>query len=254
MTHRRTYLSLFFTTLLVLASAPADAQVNVTGTWQPKMWTIRIALHQDGSMVWGSGGKEDFWFRGRWDGDRLLLVANNFREARKGVCAPRGVFVLSGKTVTALQSVWWQTDTGRTLKGPWSRMSPDAGEKKPYPYAMELEYCGSLRTYELAFASGSDSLSGSDWPILAAVAEVLKSNPSGKIEVAGHTDSTGDAKSNQALSERRAQAVRTILVDTYGADAARISAKGWGPDQPLQENTTPEGRALNRRVEIVLSR
>lgn len=140
-----------------------------------------------------------------------------------------------------------------TLKS-WTRASADAGEKVDYPYAMELEYCGMLRTYELAFASGSDKLSGTDWPILAAVAELMKKNGAVKIEVAGHADSTGDARKNRALSEARAAAVRTALVSKYGADAARIVTKGLGAEQPVEDNATDDGRALNRRVEIVLAR
>jgi len=240
--------------LLTCAAAVSAAPINLTGTWQPKNWTLKIALHQDGDRVWGHGGARDFWFRGHWEGNRLLLVANNFHEKRKNACKPRGVFAITGTNVSTVNALWWQTDTGRTLKGPWMRLSPDAGEAVTYPYAMELSYCGSLRTYELAFATNADALLGSDWPILSAVAEVLKSNGSMKIEIAGHTDSTGDVKKNQELSERRAAAVKQTLVGKYGADAARISTKGWGAEQPIQDNTTDDGRALNRRVEIVLSR
>jgi len=241
--------------LLAFTATLADAApINLTGTWQPKYWTLKIALQQEGDRVWGHGGAKDFWFRGHWDGNRLLLVANNFKEARKDTCKPRGVFVLSGTNVSSLTTLWWQADTGRTLEGPWTRLSPDAGEAVPYPYETELTYCGSLRTYELAFATGSDELQGTDWPILAAVAEVLASNPSTKIEVSGHTDSTGDKKKNQDLSERRAAAVKRALVEKYGADGARIATKGWGDQQPIQDNATEGERALNRRVEIVLSR
>jgi hypothetical protein len=70
---------------------------------------------------------------------------------------------------------------------------------------------------------------------------------------AGHTDSTGDARANQALSDRRAATVKRILSEKYGADGARITTKGWGPDQAVADNPTDEGRALNRRVEIVLN-
>lgn len=250
----RTLIVVTVFTATLAAAPPARAQVNVSGTWQPKNWSLKISLRQDGSEVTGYGGQKDFWFRGRWDGGRLVLVANNFQERRKDACKPRGVFVLSGTNVSTLDAVWWQADTGRTVKGPWIRLSPDAGEAAPYPYAMELAYCGSLRTYELAFASGADTLQGSDWPILAAVSEVLKQNPSFRIEVAGHTDATGDATANQALSERRAAAVKQALVNRHGADAARITVKGWGAEQPIEDNTTAEGRALNRRVEIVLAR
>ena len=247
-------IALALTAVTFLFPMPSSAQVNVSGTWQMKIWTVRPMLRQEGTHVWGASGTKDFWFRGGWDGDRLVLVVNNFEERRKNTCKPRGVFTLTGTTVSMLESTWLQTDTGRTLRGPWVRQSPDAGAATPYPYAMELTYCGSLRTYELAFPSGSDRMQGTEWPILAAVADVLKQNPGFKIEVAGHTDSTGNAAANQMLSERRAAAVRQALVDKYGADAARIAAKGWGAEQPLQDNKTPDGRAMNRRVEIVLAR
>ena len=227
------------------------APINLTGTWQPKYWTLKIALQQEGDRVWGHGGARDFWFRGAWDGSRLLLVANNFEEKRKNACKPRGVFAISGTNVSTLTTLWWQADSGRTLKGPWVRLSPDAGEAVPYPYATELAYCGSLRTYELTFATNGEKLQGTSWPILADVAQLLKADPAVKIQVAGHTDSTGDAAKNQDLSLRRAGAVKTALVEKYGADESRITVKGWGAEQPIQDNTTEEGRALNRRVEIV---
>jgi hypothetical protein len=63
------------------------------------------------------------------------------------------------------------------------RQSPDPGEAAPYPYATELAYCGLLRTYELAFATGADTLQRAEWPILAGVGDALKQNPSFKIEV-----------------------------------------------------------------------
>ena len=239
---------------LACAGIAAAAPINLTGTWQPKYWTLKIALHQEGDRVWGHGGAKDFWFRGHWDGSRLLLVANNFQERRKNTCKPRGVFAISGTNVSAVNTLWWQPDTGRTLKGPWVRLSPDPGEPTPYPYAMELAYCGSLRTYELTFATNSETLQGTEWPILQGVADVLKGDAKLKIEVAGHTDSTGAAQKNQDLSERRANAVKQVLVEKYGADAGRIAARGWGAEQPIQDNTTEDGRALNRRVEIVVAR
>ncbi|MGH9313666.1 MAG: OmpA family protein, partial [Vicinamibacterales bacterium] len=229
------------------------APINLTGTWQPEYWTMKIGLHQDGDRVWGYGGAKIFWFRGHWDGNLLLLVANNFQEKRTGACKPHGVFTLTGTTVTNLRTVWLQPN-GRRIQGQWMLLSPDAGEAIPYPYATELTYCGFLRTYELMFAGGSDKLLGTDWPILAAVSEVLKSGPSLKIEIAGHTDSTGDAAKNKELSERRAATVKRTLVDRYRGDAARISTRGWGTEQPVADNKTDDGRALNRRVEIILAR
>lgn len=240
--------------LAALCSTAAAAPLNLTGTWQPKYWTMKISLQQDGDRVWGVGGNGGFWFRGYWDGKRYLIVANNFEAKRKGACKPRGTFSLSGSNLSALRTQWF-SETGKVHKGPWTRQSPAPAEKpEQYPYGLELERCGTLRTYELAFASASDKLQGSDWPILSAVAALIKETPNLKIEVQGHTDAVGDAKKNQLLSERRAEGVRSILAGKYGADAGRITAKGFGPDQPVADNKSDEGRALNRRVEIVLAR
>lgn len=239
--------------LLVMTASSVSAQVNLTGTWQPKYWTLRMALQQEGDRVWGHGGAQDFWFRGTWDGGRLIIVANNFDLKRPDTCRPRGMMAVTGKTLSSLTTTWWDEGRPKPLRGTWTRLSPSAGDPVAYPYAAELTQCGSLRTYELVFASGSDQMSGTDWPILSAVAETLKQNSGMKIQIAGHTDSTGDAKANQALSERRAATVKRILSEKYGADGARITTRGWGSEQAVQDNATEDGRALNRRVEIVLN-
>ncbi len=83
---------------------------------------------------------------------------------------------------------------------------------------------------------------------LRKVADFLKTYPDSRAEIEGHTDSMGSAASNTALSQRRADAVRQALVDRFGADAGRLSAKGYGPDKPIADNASAEGRAQNRRV------
>jgi outer membrane protein OmpA-like peptidoglycan-associated protein len=240
--------------LVLLAVSSASAQVNLTGSWQPKYWTVKMSLQQEGDRVWGYAGAPDFWFRGHWDGARLIIVANNFDPKRpKGVCRPRGVMAVTGKALSSLTTTWWDEGREKPLRGTWTRLSPNAGDPVAYPYAAELVQCGSLRTYELVFASGSDQMTGTDWPILGAVAETLKQNSGMKIQIAGHTDSTGDAKANQTLSERRAASVKRILAEKYGADAARITTRGWGSEQAVADNATDDGRTLNRRVETVLN-
>lgn len=70
--------------------------------------------------------------------------------------------------------------------------------------------------------------------------------------VEGHTDSVGAAAYNQKLSERRADAVRKVLVEQYGVDSSRVSSVGYGESRPIADNSTREGRALNRRVEAAV--
>lgn len=87
---------------------------------------------------------------------------------------------------------------------------------------------------------------------LQKLADFLKQYPQRKARIEGYTDSTGGADYNQALSERRANAVRTSLAD-MGISNDRISTHGYGKDSPVATNDTASGRQLNRRVEIILS-
>ena len=82
------------------------------------------------------------------------------------------------------------------------------------------------------------------------VATVLKNNPTLKLTVQGYTDNVGSEGHNQKLSENRAQAVVDELV-TLGIEVSRLTAKGFGWQNPIADNTTPEGRAKNRRVELI---
>jgi outer membrane protein OmpA-like peptidoglycan-associated protein len=84
------------------------------------------------------------------------------------------------------------------------------------------------------------------------LAEFLRQYPQTKVSVEGHTDSTGSSSHNQALSERRADAVQVALIDK-GISRDRISTQGYGEKYPVAGNDTPANRQLNRRVEIVLS-
>lgn len=85
---------------------------------------------------------------------------------------------------------------------------------------------------------------------LNMIVQVLKDNPEVKFEVGGHTDSDGSDDANMKLSQARATAVRDQLVK-MGIDASRLTAKGFGESKPISDNTTPEGKANNRRVEFV---
>lgn len=80
---------------------------------------------------------------------------------------------------------------------------------------------------------------------------MLQEHPDLKLAIEGHTDNLGSAPGNQALSEKRAAAVRQYLIETYQVDGARLTAKGLGAGKPAAGNETAEGRQQNRRVELV---
>lgn len=106
---------------------------------------------------------------------------------------------------------------------------------------------------QVLFASGKASLLPASRDALDNVAAALKANPDREIIVEGHTDSVGSTSFNEDLSQRRAVAVREYLIE-QGVPAEMIRARGRGEEEPVETNATAEGRANNRRVEIVLQR
>jgi OmpA-OmpF porin, OOP family len=110
---------------------------------------------------------------------------------------------------------------------------------------------GKFALYGLYFDTGKAVLRPESDAALAEVAQVLKGNPSLGLYVVGHTDSAGQVAANVELSDRRADAAVKALIDRYGITAARLTAKGVGPYAPVGTNRTEDGRAKNRRVEIV---
>ncbi len=107
----------------------------------------------------------------------------------------------------------------------------------------------SLVLQGVNFQTGKAVLLPESQTILDRVAESLNNNPTVTVEVGGHTDNTGRKATNLRLSQARASAVRDYLI-SKGVDGGRITAKGYGPDQPVADNATAAGRAANRRVEL----
>lgn len=104
---------------------------------------------------------------------------------------------------------------------------------------------------DILFATGSAELSGPLRSDLQVLARHLNKYPNSTVQVIGHTDNVGSAASNLTLSRQRASSVASELI-AGGVRASRISAIGRGEDQPVASNLTAEGRAQNRRVEIVI--
>ena len=118
---------------------------------------------------------------------------------------------------------------------------------------VKLDERGTVITLpgQVLFMTGKASLRPPSRQKLNQVAEALKGDPSHSVIVEGHTDSTGTDAKNERLSQQRAEAVKDYLV-SRGVKADRVTAKGFGKAKPIATNATPEGRAENRRVEIII--
>lgn len=122
---------------------------------------------------------------------------------------------------------------------------PDVVVVEPEPVVIEID---EPVTLDVLFEFDSAKVLPVYSQDIAAVADFMREHPDTTTQVDGHTDSIGAASYNLALSERRANAVKGQLVNRYGTEASRINVTGYGESQPIADNSTREGRQLNRRV------
>lgn len=105
---------------------------------------------------------------------------------------------------------------------------------------------------QLLFDTGRADLKAGAYPTLSEIAQILNRYPDTYVRIYGHTDATGSPQTNALLSERRAEAVAGTLAG-LGVLRPRMEVRGFGESQPIASNSAPEGRALNRRVDIIIS-
>ncbi|MEN7343311.1 MAG: OmpA family protein [Pseudomonadota bacterium] len=110
---------------------------------------------------------------------------------------------------------------------------------------------GRFATQGILFATGSATIRPESTPTLKEIARTMDRYPDLRLRIEGHTDTMGSAATNKALSTARADAVREHLMEAYGISGDRLESDGFGPDKPVADNGTPEGRQQNRRVELV---
>jgi len=126
---------------------------------------------------------------------------------------------------------------------------PVLAQAQPAPAPVSDACAGVIRLRGVNFDFDRAEIRPASRPILDQAAQRLRQCGDERLQVEGHTDSIGADAYNQDLSERRARAVRDYLV-SKGVNGGRISAAGFGESRPISTNDTPEGRFLNRRVEV----
>lgn len=128
----------------------------------------------------------------------------------------------------------------------------DAAQASDADIAAALQRDGKVVLRGVLFATDSADLSPEGEAQAARLAAALNASPDIVVAIVGHTDNTGDVQYNMGLSDRRARALATALVQQHGISGNRLAPVGIGPFSPVAPNTTPDGRAQNRRVEVVL--
>jgi OmpA-OmpF porin, OOP family len=198
-------------------------------------------------------GEFHSWDYGTRDGVSEIQVFRNFETALKQA-GMKIVYEESAGTIVANKAdTWyWLQNSGSyyyqtllTVKSMQQEVTADASS-----IADELNKSGHMALYGIHFETAKATILPDSESVLGQVAKMLQQNPDIKVSVEGHTDNVGSATSNQTLSEKRAQAVVAWLT-SHGIEASRLSAKDWGSSKPVEDNTTENGRAKNRRVELV---
>jgi outer membrane protein OmpA-like peptidoglycan-associated protein len=170
----------------------------------------------------------------------LVCKTSDTGENREGYVLddPDNPLTLAGQSDTEGSSqiirISWQTETN-----PASHLE------------QELQKDGRAKVYGIYFDFASDVLRPESKTVLDEIAEVMRKHPDWKLRVEGHTDNIGGDAYNLDLSNRRAAAVKQALVANYQISAERFTTAGFGASRPVATNDTMEGRALNRRVELV---
>ena len=198
-------------------------------------------------------GEFHSWDYGTREGVSEIQVFRNFETALKQA-GMKIVYEDSPGTITANKGdTWyWLQNSGSyyyqtllTVKSMQQEVTADASS-----IADELSKSGHIALYGIHFETAKATILPDSESVLAEVAKMLQQNPDVKVSVEGHTDNVGSAAANQTLSEKRAQAVVAWL-SSHGIEGSRLQAKGWGASKPVEDNATEEGRAKNRRVELV---
>ena len=161
---------------------------------------------------------------------------------------------VNGKIVKDGREVWVQAEKGNGLI--WLRIVAKAAMTQyivadAAALGNDLATAGHTALYGIYFDTDKSEVKPESQPALAEIAKLLAQDPGLNLKVVGHTDMTGALDANLTLSRARAEAVVQALVAGHGVAASRLEGHGVGPLAPVAANDTEEGRARNRRVELV---
>jgi outer membrane protein OmpA-like peptidoglycan-associated protein len=172
------------------------------------------------------------------DGDHMKMYLGERRVAN----APNAVFPRTDTLFIAVSSA---AEDYPILIGP---IRVAGGGRDLYD---RLARDGRVATQGILFASGSDRIRPESTPTLVEIGRMLEEHPELNLSIEGHTDTDGDDAFNQDLSERRAAAVRTYIIEHYDVEDGRLVTSGFGESRPVTDNASPEAKQQNRRVELV---
>lgn len=236
---------------------------DVSGAYEGRSGWGRVHLKQEGSRVVGCYEYRNGVLSGGVEGG-LVKVEMIEQVHGGGTERQLGLFVATPQAVYGLTRVeGGNPEYGYSAFYSGDKVSDDIGDCPAIPgyrqggaagsqLATQLETAGRARLDGINFDFNAATLQPASHALLDQVAQMLKTHPTWKVVLEGHTDGVGGEAFNQGLSDRRAEAVKAYLVGA-GVAADRLTATGFGMTRPVASNDTQGGRAQNRRVEIVKS-
>jgi len=215
--------------------------------------------YDQADLPWKDGGTKHvegeyhYWDIATRPGTSEIQVYRNFQTAIKNAgftidytMSPDQIVAHKGSTWVFIDSrgdYYYQTIV--TEKEMKQEVTADASSLSD-----DINKSGHVAVYGIRFETGKAAILPDSESVLGEIVKLLQQNPDLKLRVEGHTDNQGNAAANQSISEKRAQAVVAWLT-AHGVEAGRLTAKGLGQTKPVEDNSTEDGRAKNRRVELV---
>ena len=210
------------------------------------------------TKVEGRRTKLSYWIEDRSKEPSGVAVVRNYENAIKSVQGTvlfiDGNRIVNGKIVKDGNEIWAQAEKGNGRI--WLTVVEKAGMAQHITadaaaLGTDLKSTGHVAVYGIYFDTGKADVKPESQAALQEVAKLLSNSPGLKLLVVGHTDSVGQFEANLKLSQTRAEAVVQALRKNHGVAEGRLKAQGAGPIAPVATNRTEEGRAKNRRVELV---
>lgn len=271
----------FIIALIVTSLTTTFAQQDAEGTKDHPMFPNRMANYfisesksnfdavdfniapQSSKMITKEGTRTkiryDFNAESGQSKPSALQILRNYESATKKM-GGKTVYLNAGEVIGVFKimktnaEVWVKVETGGNDNNDFYELTILEIEAMKQEITSDdiltaLNADGHIALY-INFETGKSDIKPESQKIIDQIVEMLKTNPTLKISIEGHTDNVGNSQSNQTLSENRAKAVMNAIISN-GIDKLRLSSKGWGQTKPIDDNKTEEGKATNRRVEIV---
>jgi OOP family OmpA-OmpF porin len=224
----------------------AEFQIEPAKSVEGKFWRIGYAIKEGGKKAGPLQIARNY---------TNLLIKRGGKKLIENVDAGGGTTVAT-MPVSGGRTLWLEVQIANNGELYTLIVVEEAGMEQKVEFtasdlADALKATGSVAVRSLLFDTGSATIKPESNATLAVIAEVLNADPALKLEIQGHTDNVGNAAANLKLSQARAAAVRTHLIEQGGIAADRLTSAGFGDTKPVGSNATDDGKAQNRRVELV---